>query len=282
MPQIVNVEVTHRWFNGPESELAIRLYRAHGSTPGQPAILYLHGGGWALGDLDTHDGSCRLLAQASGCTVISLDYRRSPEHPFPAAVDDTIAAWLWLHDHADELSIDASRTGVMGDSAGGNLAAVLAVECRSNDLPAPIAQCLVYPVVDGLEGYASIETMGDGFGLDLDQMQWLSDMYVTDEALADSPRLCPLRSEDLSGVAPALVVTAGFDPLRDQGFAYARALEAAGVPVVERCYDDLIHGFFGAGLIAECGTAASEVCQQMGRMMSRESAPLPRRSVASV
>jgi len=283
MFEVVNVEVTERWFSGPDQDLAVRIYRAHGAVENAPAIMYIHGGGWALGDLDTHDRSCRLLATTTGATVCSVDYRRPPEHPFPAPLEDCLASWLWLHDHADELSIDSERVAVMGDSAGANLAAVLAIECRSNDLPAPIVQGLIYPVVDDVAHYASTESCGEGFGLDLDTMHWMAGMYVPDEADHESPRVFPIKSDDLSGVAPALVVTAGFDPLRDQGFAYTSALRSAGVTVVDRCFDDMVHGFFGAGLVPSCGAAATEVCNAMGRLMdavTQESMAVPAASAA--
>ncbi len=267
MLTITSVHVVDRRIPGPAGELALRVYRRFGSAAAAPAIVYLHGGGWVSGDLDTHDGTCRLLANVTGCVVAAVDYRLAPEHRFPAAVEDAVAAYVWVHEHAGELSIAPGRVGVMGDSAGGNLSAVLALEARGLTVPPPVAQGLVYPAVDLEFRFPSHQTVGSGFGLDRTAMEWFRSQYVPAPDDWRSPRVAPICAADLSGLAPALVVTAGFDPLRDEGKAYADALAAAGVAVRYRCYDDMIHGFFGIGILPEGMAIATEVCQAMGDLM---------------
>ena len=267
MPTITSVYVVDRRIPGPGGELPIRIYRRFGTAAAAPAIIYLHGGGWVSGDLDTHDGTCRLLANVTDCVVVSVDYRLAPEHRFPAAVEDVVAAYVWVHEHAGELAIAPGRVGVMGDSAGGNLSAVLALEVRRLDLPPLTAQGLVYPAVDMEFRSPSHQTMGSGFGLSRSDMEWFRDLYLPSPDDWLSPRVSPLHAAELSGLAPALVVTAGFDPLRDEGQAYAHALAAAGVPVRYRCYDDMIHGFFGIGILPEGMAIASEICHAMGDLM---------------
>ncbi len=267
MPGAISVYAVDRYIPGPAGDLRIRIYRSFGAEPDPAAILYLHGGGWVTGDLESHDGSCRLLARTTGCTIIAVDYRLAPEHPFPAAIDDAVATYVWAHTHTDELSIAPGRIGVMGDSAGGNLSAVLALEARNLDVPRPIAQGLIYPAVDLPFDFPSHRSFGTGFGLDTPVLHWFRRLYAPRESDWTSPRLSPIRAADLSGLPPALVVTAGFDPLRDEGKAYAEALAAAGTPVRYRCYDDMIHGFFGMGLLPEGMAIATEICAAMGKLM---------------
>jgi acetyl esterase len=268
MPIITSVHVVDRHIPGPGGELPIRVYRRFGAAAAPPAIVYLHGGGWVAGDLDTHDGTCRLLADVSGCVVVAVDYRRAPEHPFPAAIDDAVAAYIWVQRHPGELSIAPGRVGVMGDSAGGNLSAALALEVRGLSVLPPVAQGLVYPAVDlDTLRFPSHQSVGSGFGLERAAIEWFRSQYLPSPDDRRSPRVSPLLASDLTGAAPALVVTAGFDPLRDEGKAYADALAAAGVPVRYRCYDDMIHGFFGFGILPEGMAIATEVCQAMGDLM---------------
>jgi len=274
---------------GPGDALPIRVYRPHGNPPGTvaPGIVYLHGGGWATGDLDTHDGSCRLLAAVTGCVVVAVDYRLAPEHPYPAAVEDALGAYRWVHAHAGELGIAAGRVGVAGDSAGGNLAAVVALLTRPGaehsdgvgvggeggggeggvPVPPPVVQGLIYPALDAHLGTESVTRLGAGFFLTREGMELFRSAYVPDPATWDLPTVSPLLATDLSGLALAVVVTAGFDPLRDEGNAYAEALRAAGVDVVARCYDDQVHGFFGMGVLADGMVIATEVCDAIGRAM---------------
>ncbi len=267
MPVRTGVHVTERRIPGPASEIPVRIYRRFGTTDSVPAIVYLHGGGWVVGDLDTHDPSCRLLAEESDCLVVSVDYRLAPEHPFPAAVDDAVAAYRWVHDRADELGVEPGRVGVMGDSAGGNLAAVVAQVTRDTDVPPPTAQCLVYPATDLLMREPSHQLFAEGFFLTKPSMDWYRAQYLPDEADRDSPLASPLEATDLAGICPALVVTAGFDPLRDEGRRYAERLADAGAPVRYRCYDDMVHGFFGMGVLPAGMGMASEICLGMGELM---------------
>ena len=267
MPLRTGLHVVDRRVPGPAAEIPIRIYRRFGLPETAPAIVYLHGGGWVTGDLDTHDGSCRLLADESECIVISVDYRLAPEHPFPAAIDDVVAAYRWVNDHAAELSIEPGRVGVMGDSAGANLAAVIAQVTRDTDVPAPVAQCLIYPATDLFLREASHEIFATGFFLTRESMDWFRAQYLPDLSDWDSPLASPIEQKDLSGVAPALIVTAGFDPLRDEGRRYAEMLVEAGVPTRYRCYDDMVHGFFGMGILPGGMAMATEICLGMGDLM---------------
>ena len=267
MPTLLSVGTVDRVIEGPAAPIPVRIYRSQGLPAGAPAIVYLHGGGWVNGNLDSHDGSCRMLADISRCVVVAVDYRRAPEHPFPAAVDDSLAAYLWVQRNSAELGTAPGRVGVMGDSAGGNLAAVVSLAAREESLPLPLVQGLVYPAVDMEFRGASFDTVGVGFGLERITMEWFREQYVPQPELWRSPRVSPLYASDLSGLPPALIYTAGFDPLREDGRAYADALTAAGVPVRFRCYDDTIHGFFGLGLVPGGLDRVREVCTAMGELM---------------
>jgi len=248
--------------------VAVRLYRPARPAPA-PVLMYFHGGGWVTGDLDTHDGSCRLLADVTRCVVVAVDYRLAPEHPFPAAVVDAVAAYEWVQRNAAELGVQTGRVGVMGDSAGGNLAAVVAQQTHGaqNDVPEPVAQCLVYPALDAHLAQPSIDTFSEGFVLTRDDMVWFRGHYLPERESWDDVRASPLLAPDLAGLAPAAVFTAGFDPLRDEGRAYADALAGAGVPVQYRCYDDLVHGFFGMGVLPDGMAVATEICAAMGELV---------------
>ena len=224
------------------AEIPVRIYRPDGDAR-QPAIVYYHGGGWVIGGLNTHDGTCRALADAVGATVVSIDYRLAPEHPFPAPVDDAFAAVQWVSEHATDLGIDAARIAVAGDSAGGNLAAVVAQMTRDTGGPSLCFQLLVYPVTDHEFDSVSMNDNAEGYFLTRDAMKWFYSHYLNDPSEGADPRVSPLRAPDLSGLAPAFVITAEFDPLRDQGIAYATALAKAGTPVESRTYDGMFHGF---------------------------------------
>jgi acetyl esterase len=282
MPVRTDVHAWGRLVPGPEGAppVPVRIYRPFGSGvgiggPGRrlPGIVYYHGGSWMTGDLDTHDASCRMLSATARCLVVAVDYRLAPEHPFPAAVDDAVAAYSWVQRHADELGVDPRQVGVMGDSAGGNLAAVVALETRDGgagpDVPAPAAQGLVYPAVDARLDTESIRSLSDGFFLTSEAMEQARALYLPEPEDWTAWRASPLLAEDHRGVAPALVVTAGFDPLRDDGSNYAEALRAAGVPVEYRCYDDQVHGFMGMGILPDSLALATEVCFAMGRLLRR-------------
>jgi len=196
-----------------------------------------------VGDLDSHDRPCRELTNATGCLVVSVDYRLAPEHPFPAAVEDCVAATRWLGEHAGELDGDPERLAVAGDSAGANLAAVVALEARDRGAPEVAHQALVYPVVDD-EVYDSSVENAEGYGLEADVGRWFDECYVGSEVHRANPYLYPMKACDHSGLPPATVLTAEFDPLRDEGIAYAERLSSAGVRVTRRTYEGMIHGFF--------------------------------------
>ena len=229
---------------GDHGAMAARIYRPEADGP-LPTVVFFHGGGFVIGDLDTHDNQCRTVCREVEAVVLSLAYRLAPEDRFPAAVDDCRAAASWAAEHVDRLGGDPQRIAVAGDSAGGNLAAVVAQHARDAGAPRLAAQLLIYPAVDFRDddsAYPSRVENAEGYFLTREDMRWFSDSYAEGADPAD-PRLSPLLG-DLEGLPPAVVVTAEYDPLRDEGEAYARALEAAGVPVVLERHAGMIHGFF--------------------------------------
>jgi acetyl esterase len=227
---------------GPGGPIPVRVFRPEGAGP-LALVAYLHGGGWVIGSLDGFDPLCRALANESGAVVASIGYRLAPEHPFPAAPDDARAALRWLHEHAAELGADPGRMGVAGDSAGANLATVAARRLRDEGDSPLRFQALVYPVCDSALNTPSYRESSEGFGLSAAGMKRFWDLYLNG-ADGRRPDASPLQAEDLSGLPPAFVLTVRDDVLRDEGEAYAAALEAAGVPVTLRRYDGAIHGFF--------------------------------------
>ena len=242
---------------GPAGPIPVRIYTPKGSGV-FPTLVYYHGGGWVIGGLDVVDGLCRSLANRAHAVVISVDYRLAPEHPYPAAVEDAYAALTWVADNAAGLNIDAERLAVGGDSAGGNLAAVVALLARDQNGPPLIYQVLLYPATDFLRGTASYRDNGDGLFLTTDLMNWFEGHY---RATADDWRASPLRASDLTGLPAALVVTAEFDPLRDEGKAYAARLREAGVETEMRRYDGQIHGFAAnlAGVMKQGHVAVEDI-----------------------
>jgi acetyl esterase len=246
--------------DGGDGKLRARHY-APERVDGAPLLVFLHGGGFVFGDLDTHDAPCRVLCRHGGMHVLAVDYRLAPEHPFPAAVDDARAALRWAQEHAAELGADPSRVGIGGDSAGANLSAAVAILAAHDGGPAPTCQMLVYPAVDRTRPYPSIELFSDGFFLTRASIHWFHRQYSGEPGPHDrDPRLGPLHAETLAGLAPAIVVTAGFDPLRDEGEAYAAALQAHGTTAVLRRFDSLIHGFFNmVGVSPACRDAVIEI-----------------------
>jgi acetyl esterase len=235
--------VADRTVPGPDGPIPVRLYTPPGQAP-YPVLIYFHGGGWVVGDLDTVDATCRALANRSGCLVVSVDYRLAPEYKFPAAVRDAYAATCWAAEAAPALGGDPRRLAVGGDSAGGNLAAVVALMARDRGGPAIAFQLLVYPVTDYAFDSPSYRANGRDYFLTTDMMRWFWGHYLRNEADAGSPYVAPLKVDNLSGLPPALVITAEFDPLRDEGEAYADKLRRYGVPVTVRRYPGMIHGFF--------------------------------------
>ena len=234
-----------------------RLYVPSGDraqSPG-PLLVFFHGGGWVYGDLDSHDAPCRFLAERAGVRVLSVDYRLAPEHPFPAAYDDCLAAYRWVVDHASELGADPGRLAVGGDSAGGCLAATTALAAAEDGLPVA-AQMLIYPGTDMRGGTESRAMFGDGFYLTTEFIDLARSLYVPDPNTHDDPRVSPLVAKLPVGLAPAYVVTAGFDPLRDEGEAYARKLAEAGVEVELRRFPDQIHGFLNVVGVGRSSRAA--------------------------
>jgi acetyl esterase len=244
--------------DGPAGPVPVRVYRPVGAAPGAPlpALVYFHGGGWVIGDLETHDVLCRQITAEAGLEVVAVDYRLAPEHKFPAAVDDAWAATRWVAANAGRLGVDPRRIAVGGDSAGGNLAAVVALLARDAGAPAIAYQVLLYPVTDGRTDTASYRDCADGYLLTRDGMRWFFDHYLKSPADAADWRVSPLRAGSLAGLPPALVVTAGFDPLRDEGDAYAARLREAGVRVDHVCYGGMIHGFAPMGRLIDSGNRA--------------------------
>ncbi len=263
MPRISGVTVQEHLLAG---RIRAREYRARDLHGPAPVIVYFHGGGWVVGSLDSHDGTCRALARASGCVVVAVDYRLAPEHPFPAGLDDAQAAFTQVHDHPERFGGIPGAVAVMGDSAGANLAAALCLRTR-DDGPAPVAQLLVYPAVDLRLDRPSIATFGEGFFLSREDMHWFRDQYLTAPSQIVHPEVSPLLADDLSGLPPAAIWTAGFDPLRDEGQAYAAALREAGNEVVEVCLRDQIHGFFGMGVLPGGMQRIAGVCARAGRFV---------------
>ncbi|WP_244963022.1 alpha/beta hydrolase [Nocardioides dongkuii] len=235
--------------------MAARLYVPTDAPESGPLLVFFHGGGFFVGDLESHDPACRFLAEQSGVRVLAVDYRLAPEHPFPAAYDDALAAYRWVVDHAVDLGADPARLAVGGDSAGGNLSAGVAIEAARTGLPLAF-QLLVYPATDNVRDTRSAELFAKGFFLTDEFMAIATSSYLGDLDPLD-PRVSPLRADLPAGLAPALVVTAGFDPLRDEGEAYARALEEAGVPVELRRFPDQIHSFFNIVGVGRTSRAAN-------------------------
>jgi acetyl esterase len=238
------------------------MYRPLGSVAESklPALVYFHGGGWVIGDLDTHDTLCRELANLAGCAVVAVDYRMAPEHRFPAAVIDAVAATRWVHQQAGALGLDAARLAVGGDSAGGNLAAVVALTAReAGDLPI-VFQLLIYPATDGRRGAPSHTTNGQGYLLTKETIDYFHDHYIIDPAHDLDWRASPLLHPDLSRLPPALVLTAGYDPLRDEGMDYAARLTAAGNRASYVCFERQIHGFITMGRVLDEANTAVAMC----------------------
>jgi len=257
--------VTDRTIAGPAGPLRARLYRSAEPSGPHPLIVFFHGGGFVTGDLDTHDEACRWLCHDAGANVLAVEYRLAPEHRFPAAVEDAVAAFRWAAEHAAELGADPSRLGVAGDSAGGNLAAVVAQLCAGDGGPAPSLQVLVYPKTDQRQQHRSLQLFADGFFLTRADIDWFDESYLgpRGEHRLD-PRASPALAADLGKLCRAIVVTAGFDPLRDEGDEYAALLERAGVPTTLLRFEGMIHGFINMGSVSP---RAREAWSEVGRQV---------------
>nr|WP_246516397.1 alpha/beta hydrolase fold domain-containing protein [Salicibibacter cibarius] len=257
--------VTNKTITGPGGEIPVRIYSPEGEGP-FPALVYYHGGGWVIGDLETVDVPCRRIANQTNCIVVSVDYRLAPEHKFPAAIEDAYAAAKWVANDADSIQVDPNRIAVGGDSAGGNLATVVAMMARDKSGPAIVRQILLYPVTNHTFDTNSYEENDDGYFLTTAMMKWFWNHYLRDEKDGENPYASPLLADDLSGLPPAFVITAGFDPLRDEGEAYAERLKAAGVPVEKTRYDSMIHGFcWMPGAIEQGKNALDHVASTLKR-----------------
>jgi len=248
--------VENRTVPGPAGPIPVRVYASGPAATLAPGLAFFHGGGWVIGSLDTHDNLCRALANRTGAVVVSVDYRLAPEHRFPAAAEDCWAAASWLAEHGDEFGVDGTRLAVAGDSAGGNLAAAVALLARDRGAPRLRHQTLIYPVTDADFDTASYRDNAEGYLLTRAGMQWFWDHYVPDAERRRDGYASPLRAEKLAGLPPALVITAEYDPLRDEGEAYAARLRDAGVPTTRTRYDGQIHGFVGLFELFDQGKAA--------------------------
>ena len=238
LPRIEDIRIP-----GPAGEIPARVYSASAAKTPQPTVAYFHGGGWVQGDLETHHGLCARLAKHAGVLVVAVDYRLAPEHKFPAAVEDCLAAYRWLRTKGRDVGADLSRVAVAGDSAGGNLSAVVSQLAASAGVPAPTCQVLIYPAVDFSLETSSHRELADGHVIPRDRILWYMEQYLKSDADKSDRRASPLRAPSLEGQPPAMIVTAGFDPLRDEGRAYGDRLREAGVDVVYREYPGQIHAF---------------------------------------
>ncbi len=270
-PSAAVAAVTERTIAGPGGDLRLRVYRPAGQGP-FPLLAFFHGSGFVLCSLDTHDGMCRNLCAGAGCIVVSVDYRLAPEHKYPAGLDDCVFATRWIAEHGGDLEGDARRLGVCGDSAGGNMAAATALRLRDENGPRLIGQLLIYPVTDyHSPGTQSYRDNAEGYGLTRDTMIWFWDHYLRQPADAADPYASPLRARDLSRLPPALVVTAEYDPLRDEGEYYAEKLRQAGTPAITQRWDGMNHGFFfWVGRVDKAGAAMAESCRWLRRVFEQE------------
>jgi acetyl esterase len=260
-PEVFKVENTH--FNQNAVDVPVRIYHpASSQTQAQlPALVYIHGGGWTIGDLDTHDVLCRSLCLQAGVVVVSVDYRMGPEHKFPAAFDDCVAAFQWTVQNANRLGIDAKRIAMGGDSAGGNLTAAVCLQLREYPVQ-PAFQLLIYPATIMYPDTPSYHANGQGYLLTAAAMHWFMDHYLPNAADRHDWRASPLKAPSHANLPPALVLTAGFDPLRDEGLQYADALSQAGVDAQYICFERQIHGFITMGRVIREAYTAVDVCGQ--------------------
>jgi acetyl esterase len=259
--------VEDRSIPGPEGDIPIRLYYPAGDAP-FPVLVYFHGGGWVIGDLDTHHGFCHALAKTGDCLVVAVDYRLAPEHRYPAAVEDAYAATKWVAENTELIQADPDRFAVCGDSAGGHLAAVVSLMARDRNGPRIDLQILIYPITDFSFDTPSYEENKEGYMLSRDLMKWFWNHFIENENQANEPYVSPLRAENLSGLPPALIVTAEYDPLRDEGEAYGQRLQAAGVNVTLSRYPGMIHAFIRmTAVLDKANDALDEVSAMLKRVL---------------
>lgn len=253
-------------FEIPSNAAAIKVrgYRPIGSEDTQtlPALVYYHGGGCVIGDLDTHDVFCRELSNHANCAVFAIDYRLAPENPFPAAIEDCAFSTEWIHANASNLNIDPNRIAVGGDSAGGNMAAIACLILKEKKAFKPAFQLLIYPMIDTIGQFESMTKNGEGYLLTKDAVEYYLNHYLPDQSMRQDWRVAALLAKDHTDLPPALVITAGFDPLRDEGLAYANKLSSVGVPCQYICFERQIHGFILMGRIIDEANTAMKLCAQ--------------------
>lgn len=261
-------QIEERTIPANGADIPVRIYRPDNSREPKPVLVWFHGGGWVIGSLDGADYGCRIMTNASGCVVVSVDYRLAPENKFPTPIDDCFEVTKWIAANAEELNVDSSRLAVGGDSAGGNLAAVVSMLARDSGGPEIKFQALIYPVTNCSFDTPSYTENAEGYLLTKDSMAWFWGHYLTDPAEGKSVKASPLCADDLSNLPPALVITAEFDPLRDEGNAYAKALKDAGNQVEHRQFAGQIHGFFANPGIDDGQEAARWVGQSLAKALA--------------
>jgi acetyl esterase/lipase len=254
---------------GPAGAIPVRIYHPHGDLGRRPGIVFYHGGGFVFCDIESHDGCCRALARGSQAVVVSVGYRLAPEHPAPAAALDAFAAFGWVIEHAAGLGIDPTRTAVAGDSAGGNLAAVTAILCRERGVARPAAQLLIYPAIDPSFDTDSYHRYGTGYVNTRAAMQWYWRQYLGADRLVDPPYVvAPARADSHANLPPAVIATAGLDPLHSEGCDYAHRLRSAGVPVVHRDFPGLFHGFMTIQSFPPAASAREMICGDLRGLLA--------------
>jgi acetyl esterase len=262
-------EVEHRYIPGPTSDLPLRIYRSNWHAP-QPALVFFHGGGWVLNNLDIYEQAMRSMANKGQFVVIAVNYQKAPELPFPVPFDDCYATLLWVVKNSEKLGIDINQIGVGGDSAGANLAAAVALKARDTGDVKLAFQALIYPCNDNEMNYESARTNGTGYGLTTKGMKWFWDQYLQKKSDAKNPYAVPLSAKDFSGLAPAIITTCEYDPLLDDGYIYAELLRKSGVQTIYREYEGAIHGIFSMGGITDLAIELQQnLCDEINALLMR-------------